>query len=52
MPRRTSTIKELYLFMREYGAWWIAPIVVVLLAVLLLVVLGSTSIAPFIYTIF
>lgn len=52
VARRTGTVKEIFLFIRETRAWWIAPIVIVLLFVLFLVVLGSTSLAPFIYTVF
>jgi Family of unknown function (DUF5989) len=33
-------------------AWWLTPIVIVLLLVGLLIVLGSTGIAPFIYPLF
>ena len=52
VARRTGTAREILLFIRETRAWWIAPIVVVLLMVLFLVVLGSSSVSPFIYTVF
>lgn len=49
---RFSLLKELWLFMKRNKAWWLAPIVIVLLLVAVLVVLGGTGAAPFIYTLF
>jgi Family of unknown function (DUF5989) len=45
-------VREFFDFLRHNRKWWLAPIVVVLLLVGLLVVLGSTGAAPFIYTLF
>jgi hypothetical protein len=40
-------------FVRELNKkWWLTPIILVLLVVGLLVMLGGTSAAPFIYTLF
>ena len=39
-------------FLRYNKAWWLTPIILVLLLVGLLLVLSSTAAAPFIYTIF
>lgn len=39
-------------FMAENKVWWMTPILVVLGLVGLLLVLGATGIAPFIYTLF
>jgi hypothetical protein len=50
-PRRGAPA-EFFDFLMCNKKWWIAPIVLVLLAVSLLVFLGSTGAAPFIYTIF
>jgi hypothetical protein len=45
-------LRELLDFLRENKAWWLAPIVVVLLLISLLVLLGATGAAPLIYTLF
>ncbi len=39
-------------FLLHNKKWWLTPIILVLLVVGLLVVLGSTGAAPFIYTLF
>jgi hypothetical protein len=39
-------------FLLHNKKWWLTPIVLVLLLVGLLVVLGGTGAAPFIYTLF
>ena len=44
-------IGEFFEFAWENKAWWIIPIVLVLILLMLFVV-GSKSAAPFIYTIF
>jgi Family of unknown function (DUF5989) len=45
-------LRELLDFLVYNKAWWLTPIVVVLLLVGLLIVLGSTGLAPFIYPLF
>ncbi|MHC4597891.1 MAG: DUF5989 family protein [Planctomycetota bacterium] len=52
MAKRMSIVREFLLFLKQNKAWWLAPIVIVLLLLIALITLGSTSIAPFIYTIF
>jgi hypothetical protein len=52
VAKRTSIVSEFILFMRERKAYWMAPIIVGLLLLALLVVLGNTAGAPFIYTLF
>ena len=48
-----SLIKELWSFMKVRKKWWLAPILVILVAVGALLVFAQTSaLAPFIYTIF
>ena len=42
-------IREFYDFLRFNKAWWLTPIIIVLLLVGVLVVLAGTSVAPFIY---
>ena len=48
-----SVLRELYRYMRAYRKFWMAPIVVVLIALgVLMIVAQSTAIGPFIYAIF
>ena len=49
---QTGFLRELFDFMRDNKKWWLTPIILALLAVTLLVVLGGTAAAPFIYTLF
>jgi drug/metabolite transporter superfamily protein YnfA len=49
---QTGFLYELWLFLRENRKWWLAPLLVILLVFGVLVVLGETSVAPFIYTLF
>ncbi len=44
-------LRELWAFAREHKAWWIIPVVVILLAVAVFLVAVS-SISPFIYSLF
>ncbi|MGE0493587.1 MAG: DUF5989 family protein [Vulcanimicrobiota bacterium] len=44
-------LKELYLFAKKEKAYWIVPLVLMLLLFSVLVVTGQT-VAPFIYTLF
>ena len=50
--RKLSLFREFYVFVKENKAWWMIPILLVLSVVGLIVALGSTGIAPFIYTLF
>jgi hypothetical protein len=50
-PRR-SFLGELWGFLRENKKWWLLPIIAALLLLGGLVILGSTGLAPFIYTLF
>jgi len=45
-------LREIWDFLRENKAWWLAPIVVILLLISVLVLLGATGAAPLIYTLF
>jgi hypothetical protein len=45
-------VRELVDFLVYNKAWWVTPIVIVLLLVGVLIVLGSTGLAPFIYPLF
>ncbi len=50
--RERSFVGEYWAFLRENKKWWLLPILVALLIVGVLVVLGGTAVAPFIYTLF
>jgi hypothetical protein len=50
--RRPGFFAEFWDFLKHNKKWWLAPILIVLLLIGLLVVLGGTSLAPFVYTIF
>lgn len=44
---------ELILFLKERKAWWLAPVIVMLVIVGGLIILGSSSVlSPFIYSLF
>lgn len=45
-------LRELVQWLRYNKKWWLAPVVVLLLAMGVLVILSSTAVAPFIYTLF
>ena len=49
---RTSLVGEFTDFLKENKKWWLAPIVIAILGLGLLVLLGGTAAAPFIYTLF
>jgi hypothetical protein len=49
---RTSFISELFAFVRAHKAYMLIPIVIMLLLAGLLIILGGTKAAPFIYSIF
>jgi hypothetical protein len=47
-----GAVFQLLSFAFNNKKWWLAPIIVVLLGLGLLVILGGTAAAPFIYTLF
>ena len=50
---RFDILREFWYFLKYHKAWWMTPIILVLLALGLLVVFTQGSaVAPFIYTIF
>ena len=49
---RTSLPAEFWQFIVHNKKWWLVPISVVLLLFGVLMLLGSTAAAPFIYTLF
>jgi c-di-AMP phosphodiesterase-like protein len=48
----SNLVAELIGFMNENKKWWLSPIIAVLLLIGLLIFLGGSGIAPFIYTLF
>jgi hypothetical protein len=49
---RGGLLSDLWYFLKTNKKWWLIPILVVFLLVGLLVLLSSTGLAPFIYTLF
>lgn len=45
-------LREFWDFLKENKAWWLTPIIVVLLLISALIILGATGAAPLIYTLF
>ena len=45
-------VAEMWEFIAHNKKWWLTPIILVLLAFGLLMILGGTAAAPFIYTLF
>lgn len=48
----SGLMSEFLQFLKHNKKWWLLPILLVLLVVGVLVVLGGTAAAPFIYTLF
>ena len=47
-----SLASEFLVFVRENKKWWLIPLLLVFSLISLLLVLGSSGAAPFIYTLF
>jgi hypothetical protein len=52
LVKRTSLPAEFWQFIVHNKKWWLIPIVAVLFLFGVLMLLGSTAAAPFIYTLF
>ena len=50
--KRASFLSEFAQFLMTNKKWWMIPILVVLLLVGVLLVVGGSGVAPFIYTLF
>jgi hypothetical protein len=50
--RRVPFLAELWAFMRHNKKWWLTPIILILLLVAVLVALGGSGAAPFLYPLF
>lgn len=50
---KMDLLKDLWGFMKERKKFWLAPIIIILLFLGILIVIGgSSAVAPFIYTLF
>ena len=45
-------LREVFDFLKDNKKWWLAPILISVLGLGLLVLLGESAAAPFIYTLF
>jgi hypothetical protein len=50
--KRWPLLIEFWLFLKHNKKWWLLPILIVLLLLGLLVLLGGSGLAPFIYPLF
>lgn len=50
--KRPSLPAEFWYFLKYNKKWWLLPILIILLLLGLLVLLGGSAIAPFIYPLF
>ncbi|HEY4641161.1 MAG TPA: DUF5989 family protein [Thermoanaerobaculia bacterium] len=49
---RPSLVSEFLGFLKHNKKWWLTPIILALLLLGILIILGATGAAPFIYTLF
>lgn len=49
---KQGLFSELWDFLAANKKWWLAPIILILLVFGVLIILGGTGAAPFIYTLF
>lgn len=47
-----NIVSEFFAFLMENKKWWLLPILVVMALLTMLMVMSSTPVAPFIYTLF
>lgn len=53
MPKNKSLLVEYWDFLRLKKAWWLAPVIIMLLLIGILIIFGQGSIlSPFIYALF
>lgn len=50
--KKQSFFSDLFGFLMERKKWWLLPVVIILLLLGILIMLGSSAFAPFIYTLF
>ena len=53
MGNNKGLVGELFAFLRERRAWWLAPVIILLLAIGALIIFSQSSVlSPFIYALF
>ena len=53
MAKNKSLLGEFWEFLKERKAWWLTPIIVMLVLVGVLIIFGqSSAVSPFIYALF
>lgn len=53
MPKNKSLLGEIWDFLKVRKAWWLAPIIIMLIVIGALIVFGqSSALSPFIYALF
>ncbi|HLC81652.1 MAG TPA: DUF5989 family protein [Candidatus Nanoarchaeia archaeon] len=53
MSENNYLLKELWLFLKVRKAWWLAPIIILLVLAGILIVFGqSSALSPFVYALF
>lgn len=53
MPKNKALLVELWDFLKARKAWWLAPIIIMLILVGILIIFGqSSSLSPFVYALF
>ncbi|MFH1399888.1 MAG: DUF5989 family protein [Nanoarchaeota archaeon] len=53
MAKNKTLLGEIWAFLRVRKAWWLAPIIIMLMVVGLLIIFSqSSAISPFIYALF
>lgn len=50
--KRTGLVREFWDFLKHNKKWWLTPIIIFMLGMGLVMILGSTGAAPFIYALF
>jgi hypothetical protein len=50
--RRTSFVSDLFFFLKNNKKWWMLPLIGLLLMFGVLMLLATTGVAPYIYTLF
>jgi hypothetical protein len=50
--KRRSLIADFWEYLLENKKWWIVPIIIGMLVIMLLVAVGTPALLPFIYTLF
>jgi len=53
MVKNKSLVREIWDFLKIRKAWWLAPIIIMLILVGILVIFGqSSAVSPFVYALF